>query len=124
VPWWSAQLAYWQRRAGAAVVVAGDAPGPWASELSRDWAAAAESWRRLGCPYEEALALAEGDVSALRRAHDLLIELGAAPAAAIVARKLRQRGVRGIARGPRAATIETPPRPTPRPPELPPLATP
>jgi DNA-binding CsgD family transcriptional regulator/tetratricopeptide (TPR) repeat protein len=108
VPWWSAQLASWQRRAGAVPVHDEDAAGPWAFELDGDWAAAADSWHELGCPYEEALALAEGDASALRRAHGLLLELGAAPAAAIVARKLRERGVRGIARGPRAVTLESP----------------
>jgi DNA-binding NarL/FixJ family response regulator len=34
--------------------------------------------------------------------------LGARPAAAIVARRLRERGVRGVPRGPRASTRENP----------------
>jgi DNA-binding NarL/FixJ family response regulator len=68
-------------------------------------------WSELGCPYEAALALAGAaadDDDALRRAHDALQGLGAQPAAAIVARRLRERGVRGLPRGPRAATRGNP----------------
>jgi DNA-binding CsgD family transcriptional regulator len=108
VPWWSGRLASWQRRAGTVPSQMEPAAGPWAFEQAGDWVAAAESWHELGCPYEEALALAEGDASALRRAHGLLLELGAAPAAAIVARRLRERGVRTIARGRRATTLGSP----------------
>jgi DNA-binding CsgD family transcriptional regulator len=97
VPIWEADLASWQRRG-----VGGGTP------VAHDWAAAAAHWRRLGCPYEEALALADGDEQALTRAHQRLLELGGAPAAAIAARRLRARGVRGIARGPRAATLGSP----------------
>jgi DNA-binding NarL/FixJ family response regulator len=63
----------------------------------------------LGCPYEAALALADADdVDALRRALDQLQKLGARPAAAIVARRLRERGAHGVARGPRPTTQESP----------------
>ena len=54
-----------------------------------------------------ALAGADDD-DVLRRALDELQRLGATPAAAIVARRLRERGVRGLPRGPRAATKENP----------------
>ena len=70
--------------------------------------AAATAWRRLGCPYEEALALAQGDRPAQLRALDILTGLGAAPAAAMVRRNLRAEGARGIPRGPRAATRHNP----------------
>ncbi|HYZ19628.1 MAG TPA: LuxR C-terminal-related transcriptional regulator, partial [Gaiellaceae bacterium] len=43
----------------------------------------------------------------LLRAHEILLGIGARPAAAIVARTLRERGVR-VARGPRAETREHP----------------
>ena len=75
----------------------------------------AEEWRELGCPYEAALALADsGAEDALRPAHDELRRMGAQPAGAIVARRLRERGARGVARGPRAATREHPAGLTPR----------
>ena len=55
------------------------------------------------------MALAWSDDEAeLRRSHEQLLALGAQPAAAFVARRLRERGARGVARGPRAATREHP----------------
>jgi ATP/maltotriose-dependent transcriptional regulator MalT len=91
------ELAGWRKRAGGEEVEDGYR------------IRTAEEWRELGCPYEAALALADlGDDESLRLAHDELRQLGAQPAAAIVARRLRERGARGIARGPRAATREHP----------------
>jgi DNA-binding NarL/FixJ family response regulator len=63
----------------------------------------------LGCSYDAALVLAvSDDDDAVRRAYDELQRLGAKPAAAIVGRRLRERGVRGLPRGPRATTRENP----------------
>src|SRR3954451_15785726 len=77
--------------------------------MGRDPAAAAERWTELGCPYDAALALADtGDEEALRSALEDLQRLGARPAASIVARRLRERGVRGLPRGPRRATRKNP----------------
>jgi DNA-binding CsgD family transcriptional regulator len=103
------ELADWRRRAG----LEGRAPTrvtrPYALQLAGDWAAAAEFWRAVGRPYEAALALADADEDEpLRRSLDELQELGARAAAAIVARRLRERGARGLPRGPRAATRDNP----------------
>jgi DNA-binding NarL/FixJ family response regulator len=90
-------------------VVEDDIAVPYAAELAGDWGRAAELWAGLGCPYEAALALAGADDDgALRRALDELQRLGAQLAAVIVARRLRERGARGLPRGPRAATRENP----------------
>jgi DNA-binding NarL/FixJ family response regulator len=63
----------------------------------------------LGCPYEAADALADADQEPqLRTALAELERLGARPLAAAVARKLRELGVRGLARGPRPATRANP----------------
>jgi DNA-binding NarL/FixJ family response regulator len=79
--------------------------GPFAAELAGDWQTAAEQWARLGCRYEAALALAAADAEEpLRQALDELQRLGARPAAAIVARRLRELGVRDVRRGPRPFT--------------------
>jgi DNA-binding CsgD family transcriptional regulator len=106
--WSVGELAYWRRRAG----IAEEAPGaaePFASQIAGDWAQAAELWDELGCPYEAALARAESDdQAAMRRALDELHRLDARPAAAMVARELRERGVRGFPRGPRPATQRNP----------------
>ena len=71
---------------------AGVAAEPFALQLAGDWRRAAELWRELGCPYEAALALADADEEEpLRQALAELQALGAQPAAAIVARRLRER---------------------------------
>jgi DNA-binding CsgD family transcriptional regulator/tetratricopeptide (TPR) repeat protein len=108
-PWAIGELACWRRRAGITEVIEGDVAAPCAAELAGDWARAAELWTGLGCPYDAALALAGADDDApLRRALDELQQLGAKPAAAIVARRLRERGVRQLPRGPRATTRDNP----------------
>lgn len=99
------ELLVWRARAGLPACAADVPPGPAAAELRGDATAAAAAWMHLGCPYEAALTLAGAeDEAALRDAHARLVALGARPAAAIVARRLRGRGVRDIGRGPRAST--------------------
>ena len=70
---------------------------------------ASELWKEIGCPYEAALALADGDDDdALLHALGELQRLGARQAAAMVARRLREHGARKLPRGPRVATIRNP----------------
>jgi DNA-binding CsgD family transcriptional regulator len=107
-PWGFGRLAVWRLRAGADDLVDG-APEPYSLTLRGEWAAAATRWRERGSPYEAALALADADDDdALREALSTMLETGAAPAAAIVSRKLRSRGARGVPRGQRATTRENP----------------
>ena len=107
--WLLGQLALWRWRAGLLQESPPGAAEPYAAQISGDWARAAELWTELGCPYEAALALADADDDdTLRQALDTLQALCAAPAAAIVARRLRERGASGLPRGPRASTRENP----------------
>jgi DNA-binding CsgD family transcriptional regulator/tetratricopeptide (TPR) repeat protein len=100
-------LATWRRRAGIEEEVSSEASEPYASELAGEHVHAADLWTELGCPYEAAFALAgAGDDPALRRSLDEFRRLGAEAAAAIVARRLRERGARGLPRGPRPRTRE------------------
>jgi len=62
----------------------------------------------LGCPYEQARALAEGDTEAQLEALNLFDDLGARPAADAVRRQLRAAGRRGLPRGLRASTQSNP----------------
>jgi DNA-binding CsgD family transcriptional regulator/tetratricopeptide (TPR) repeat protein len=113
--WWAGELACWRRRCGIDAQAPPLVAEPWALQLAGAWEPAAELWSRRGCPYEAVLALAEADdENALRRSLDALQGLGARPAAAIVSRRLRERGARGLARGPRAATRSNPAGLTPR----------
>jgi hypothetical protein len=62
--------------------------------------------KERGCEYDAALVLGcSGDRLLMRRALDMLYGLGAQPAAAVVARQLRNLGEQSVRRGPR-------PRPT------------
>ena len=108
--WWVVgELAYWRWRAGILEDVPPGAAEPYTLSIHGDWRRAAECWTELGCPYDAALALADSDdEGALRQAFDRLQALGARPAAAIVARRLRERGIRGVPRGPRPSTRENP----------------
>ena len=72
---------------------------PYALELSGDWRAAAGEWSRLGCPYDQGLALLSGDETALREALQIFERLEADPAAEVVRQRLRAIGAKGIARG-------------------------
>ena len=108
-PWPIAELAWWRRRAGIEEEVPEQAGGPFLLQLHGDWPRAANAWAEAGCVYEEAIALGEvDDESAQRRGLDTLNGLGARPAAAIVARRLRERGARGLPRGPRPSTQANP----------------
>ena len=84
-------------------------PEPYALELAGEHRQAAALWTDMGCPYEAALALSESsDEQAQREALQALQDMTAVPAAAIVARRLRERGARGLPRGPRRATRSNP----------------
>jgi DNA-binding CsgD family transcriptional regulator len=103
------RLACWRWRAGLLTEPPADSDELYRLEVTGDWKRAAESWRANSCPYEAALALAgSGDEAALREALYELQALGARPAAAIVARRLRELGVRGVRRGPLPRTRENP----------------
>ena len=102
-------LAYWRWRAGLETEVPVTQDDPYTLEMAGQWARAAESWTMIGCPYESALALAgSADEPDLRQALTELQRLGARPAAGIVTRRLHQRGVRSVPRGPRRATQDNP----------------
>ena len=105
--WITASLMAWRLRAGldTATHRTSVLPPPFAAQAQGDCVLAADLWRQLHCPYEAALALADSDDSgALRQALMELHRLGARPAAAIVARRLQERGIRDLPRGPRPAT--------------------
>jgi DNA-binding CsgD family transcriptional regulator/tetratricopeptide (TPR) repeat protein len=108
-PWIAGAIAVWRRRLGLTPEDTGNVPGPYALELAGDLRAAARWWEEHGCRYDAAMALLQsGDEKDLRRSHETFVELGARPAASIAAQRLRELGVRGLARGPRASTRENP----------------
>jgi len=107
-PWIHGELLFWQSRIQPAAARVGEVAEPYRLMLQGDWRAAADAWALIGMPYEQALALAEGPEGALRQALIILDGLGAGPLAAIVRRRLRERGVRSVPRGPNEATRSNP----------------
>jgi hypothetical protein len=84
-PWPLPELAFWRWRAGLDAPPLPDPEHPYALQIAGAWARAAERWTAIGCPYEAALALADGHAEEpLRRAFAELERLGAEAAAARV----------------------------------------
>jgi len=107
--WLTAEIAYWRWKAGIPTDLPGLEASPFALQLAGDWRGAAGRWSALGFPYETALA--QSDAADLETLEDSLAafqELGVAPAARHVGRRLRELGVRRVSRGPRKATRENP----------------
>jgi DNA-binding CsgD family transcriptional regulator len=101
--WIVEETALWLYLFGAPVAAA-KLSQPFRAHCGGDWQEAAKAWRKLGQPYEEALALSGGDEKAQRDALAIFDRLGAAPAAARLRRLMRMAGVRAVPRGPIAGT--------------------
>lgn len=114
-PWQDGELAFWVYLAGGSVDANAVTAEPYHLAILGRWGAAARWWEERGCPYELAVTLATGDdPNAIRRAISVLDQLGARPAAAYARRRLRERGVTAVPRGPRPSTSANPARLTRR----------
>jgi DNA-binding CsgD family transcriptional regulator len=102
--WAAGEIAYWRTKLGQTPPKPLHIAHPYRLQLEGDWAGAAAAWASLAAPYEEALALLEGDDNARRQGLLALEKLGARAVAERVRAEFRRRGLRGIARGPRAST--------------------
>ena len=103
-PWLVGAMCAWLWRAGESVELPDYAALPYALQMAGRWSEAATAWCKLACPFEEARALADGDVDAQRAALTVFERLGARPSAEALRQRLHQAGVRGLERGPRSAT--------------------
>jgi DNA-binding CsgD family transcriptional regulator len=104
-PWVAGELLSWAHRAGLAVRPPRWCATPFREQVLGRPAEALRHWKRLGCPFEAAWALADaGKEQHLRRAFAELEKLGMVAAAARVARMLRDRGAPAVPRGRRAST--------------------
>jgi DNA-binding CsgD family transcriptional regulator len=103
------ELAVWQWRLGALEQHPTDIAEPYAMEIAGDWHGAADAWKNLGCPYEQATVLAlYGAEAGQREALAIFEQLGAAPAAHTLRKDMRARGARGVPRGSRTSTRSNP----------------
>jgi DNA-binding CsgD family transcriptional regulator/tetratricopeptide (TPR) repeat protein len=111
---WAAGLSYWRWRAGVREQISDAGEEQYRLEMAGEWAAASKRWRAIGCPYEAAFALLDGDEAGLLEALGELRGLGALPAVKLISARLRDAGVRGVPRGPRRETRTNPAGLTPR----------
>jgi DNA-binding CsgD family transcriptional regulator/tetratricopeptide (TPR) repeat protein len=107
-PWMVGELAFWRWRAGDEVETPEWMARPFALQLAGDWQAAAGAWEQLGCPYERARALSDGDTQAQITALQVFEQLGARPDADLLRDKLQATGVLDIPRRPHPSTRENP----------------
>jgi ATP/maltotriose-dependent transcriptional regulator MalT len=83
----------WQ--AGETIIPLERLAQPYALMIKGEWKTAAAAWERLGCPFEQALALAQGDEAAKIEALAVFDRLGARPAAERLRKSLQAEGVSG-----------------------------
>ena len=101
-------LSSWAVRLGKTHDVPDGTPHQLALQITGQWQQAADAWHALDRPYDEALALIEvGTPDALTTAFEILDRLGARPAAARAAERLRGLGER-VPRGLRPSTRSNP----------------
>jgi DNA-binding CsgD family transcriptional regulator/tetratricopeptide (TPR) repeat protein len=94
--WLSGERAFWLWRAGSLPDPPGGVAEPYALHMAGDWRKAAAAWEAIGCPYEQAEALAEGDEPAMREALGIFSRLGAEPAAARLRKRMRLAGITNV----------------------------
>ncbi len=104
-PWVAGELLWWAHQAGLTSRPPRWCATPFREQVLGRHEEALRHWRRLGCPFEAAWALAgPGKEEDLRTAFAELERLGMLAAAARVARGLRDLGASAIPRGRRATT--------------------
>jgi DNA-binding CsgD family transcriptional regulator len=106
--WARGEIGFWMWQTGQIHDPPEGAARPFALQMSGDWKAAAEAWQHVGCPYERALALADGPEEAKLEALAILDSLGARPMSERLRKQLRDLGVDSIPRGPTKATLANP----------------
>ena len=108
-PWTIGEVSFWLWRSVGHQGPPRCAAEPYALQMHGQGLEAAERWRAIGAPYESAMALADlDDHDVLREAHDTFERLHAIPMADRVGRRLRERGIRGLARRARSSTRANP----------------
>ena len=106
--WAIGEIAYWLWKAGNMKTIPEGAAEPYYLQMKGKWREAAGIWEKLGCPYEKALSLSEGDEQAMKEAVEIFDRLGASATSSRVKQQMRENGIRKIPKGPRASTKANP----------------
>jgi DNA-binding CsgD family transcriptional regulator len=112
--WAAGEIAWWLDCLGALDSVPADLAEPYALALGGDTHGAAAAFERIGAPFDRALVLADGTDTDVRQAFDIFAGFGARATLDVLGRRKRERGFRGLPRGPSRATRRNPAQLTPR----------
>jgi DNA-binding CsgD family transcriptional regulator len=108
-PWVLDEMAFWMWRGGGEPDLPPRRDTPYLLQIDGRWQEAAVEWETIGCPYEQAIALLDSDQpDHMMTALEILDGLGAAPAARLTRRRLKELGVHAVPRGPRPQTRSNP----------------
>ena len=106
--WAIGEIAYWLWKSGNLKQIPEKIAQPYLIQIKGDWKSAAKIWHELNSPYEEALALSEGDQEAKKHALEILDRLGASATSQKIKKSMREIGIKNIPKGPRKTTKENP----------------
>ena len=106
--WKIGELAFWLWKGGRLSKPPDNIAKPYLLQIKGDWKGAADEWKKLGCPYQEALALADGNEDSKREALTILESLGATATINHLKQQMREEGIKNIPKGPRQSTKENP----------------
>ncbi len=81
---------------------------PYLNQINGNWKSAADYWKKYNNPYEEALALSDGNNAAMFRALEIFKKLGANPAIEKLQLKMRKKRIKRVPRGPNSTTSKNP----------------
>jgi DNA-binding CsgD family transcriptional regulator len=104
--WAIGEIAFWLWKAGRLFEIPQGIAKPFLLQIRGDWKSAAEKWEELQCPYEQALALSDGNNDTKIKAIEIFNGLGATAAVQLIKQKMRVSGIKGIPKGPRKTTRE------------------
>ncbi|HEX9739890.1 MAG TPA: helix-turn-helix transcriptional regulator, partial [Ignavibacteriaceae bacterium] len=107
-PWAIGEIAFWLWKGDSLPGIPECIAEQYLLQIKGDWLAAARLWEELKCPYEQALALSDGNEKAMKKAVEIFDGLGAAAASQLIKQKMRQSGIKNIPKGPRQSTKENP----------------
>ncbi|HVS32207.1 MAG TPA: AAA family ATPase, partial [Thermoanaerobaculia bacterium] len=93
-----AELGFWMWRGGELSELPDLAALPFATHARGDLRRAAEEWGALGCPYQQAMALLDGDADTAAEGLAMLERIGAGGVAALMRRRLGMKRRRGRGR--------------------------
>jgi DNA-binding CsgD family transcriptional regulator len=106
--WHYSEFAFWLEKTRGIIIHENDLYTPYQLETDGDYRQAAAYWEKLGCPYEEAHALFNGNDEDKRTALSILTALGATATHEKLKQEMRTAGIRNIPRGIRDTTRANP----------------